>query len=195
MWDQQPCITSTCSQTSPPLQQPGCCCTQRGSERLPTWESESGHSEEGSIPSIPAIPAIQSELWMKGYYHYLLQAPEDTSLLGACLYPSSVFLPLGKGVPLKLPSSCCWGLVVPLALWTQDISPWAGDFSSTPPFLKHCLGFIALIIKEGPLKYCPGKSCSTEEVWCSTNRGEGTAALFFVYSALIICCSQSSASS
>lgn len=76
------------------------------------------------IPSAPAAQAMQTGLWMKGYYnHWLLALTEDSSLLGANLYPSSLFPSLGNQVSLKLPSWCCWGLVLHLALWTQDIPP------------------------------------------------------------------------
>lgn len=120
-----------CGTTSPtrhiPVHKPTLPSSSLGAAAQKAWKCAHFVSfewwSEGSIPSVPAAQAMQSELWMEGCYNHCLPAlTEDSGLLGASLYPSSLFPSLGNQASLKLPSWCCWGLVVHLALWTTFFS-------------------------------------------------------------------------
>lgn len=136
-----PAAPSTCSQTTPPLQQPkrvgkvpilGVWVLVRGVCALCTCcMSHANWALNGSL--LQALAA--GSCW-------------GQQLAGANLYPSSGFPSLGNQVSLKLLSQCCWGLVVHWLCEPRIFLPKKESSFSLPSFLKHCLGFVVLVTKE-----------------------------------------------
>lgn len=146
MWDQQPCVTSTCSQTNPPLQQPGCCCT-KGLER-----SHFGSVSAGQRALYPLYllykPCKVSFEWRVAITIGCRLSLRTAACLELTCTPPLFFSPWG----IKSLVSCL--LQAAEGLWSTWLCgpriflPKRESSLSLPSFLKCCLGFIVLIFKK-----------------------------------------------
>lgn len=146
MWDLQPQVTSTCSQTSPPLHQPECCST-KGLERCPFGSLSAGQRALYPLYLLHK-PCRLSFEWRVTITFGCWLSLTTADCLEVPRTPPLFFHPQGIKSLLSCPPDAAEGLWSTWLCGPRLFLPKKESSLSLPSFLKPCLGFIVLIIKE-----------------------------------------------